>query len=280
MTAAKGLKRPLPPGTPVEVLGLTGLPAVGKEFYVVSDEKQAREIIALRQAKERKRQLQPVKRISLEELHSEIKQGKIKELKLIVKSDVSGSLEAVRDSLQKLETSEVKFQIVHAGIGPINASDAMLAKVADALILGFHVQPDERAREIIEREGLEVRTYNIIYELISEIKGALEGMLEPKIKKVFLGRAQIRKVFKLSRAGTIAGCYVNKGKILRSATVNLVRDNQAIFEGRISSLKRYKDDVREVSEGFECGISLSGFEDYREGDVIEAYEIQKIARKL
>ncbi len=269
-----------PPGTPVEVLGLTGLPEVGKEFYVVSDEKQAREIIALRQAKERKRQLKPVKRISLEELHSEIKQGKIKELKLIVKSDVSGSLEAVRDSLQKLETSEVKFQIVHAGIGPINASDAMLAKVADALILGFHVQPDERAREIIEREGLEVRTYNIIYELINEIKGALQGLLEPKIKKVFLGRAQIRKVFRLSRAGTVAGCYVSRGKIPRSATVDLIRDEQVIFQGRISNLKRYKDEVREVSEGFECGISLVGFDDYREGDVIEAYEIQKIARKL
>ncbi len=269
-----------PPGTPVEVLGLTGLPEVGKEFYVVSDEKQAREIIALRQEKERKLQLKPVKRISLEELHSEIKQGKIKELKLIVKSDVSGSLEAVRDSLQKLETSEVKFQIVHAGIGPINASDAMLAKVADALILGFHVQPDERAREIIEREGLEVRTYNIIYELISEIKGALQGLLEPKIKKVFLGRAQIRKVFKLSRAGTVAGCYVSRGKIPRSATVDLIRDEQVIFQGRISNLKRYKDEVREVSEGFECGISLAGFDDYREGDVIEACEIQKIARKL
>ncbi|MFH1338253.1 MAG: translation initiation factor IF-2 [Candidatus Omnitrophota bacterium] len=268
------------PGTPVEVLGLTGLPEVGKEFYVVNDEKQAREIVALRQEKERKRQFQPVKRLSLEELHSEIKQGKIKELRLIIKSDVSGSLEAVRDSLQKLATSEVKFQIVHGGIGSINTSDVMLAKVTDALILGFHVQPDERAAAIIEREGIEVRTYNIIYELISEIKGALEGLLEPKIKKVFLGRAQVRKVFNLSRAGTVAGCYVTKGKIPRSATVYLIRGEQVIFEGKISNLKRYKDDVREASEGFECGISLAGFDDYGEGDVIEAYEIQKIARKL
>jgi translation initiation factor IF-2 len=268
------------PGTPVEVLGLTGCPEVGEEFFVVPDEKQAREIISLREARERQRQLQPVRRISLEDLHLEIKQGKIKELKIIIKADVAGSLEAVCDCLEKLEAPEVKFQIIHAGIGPINISDAILAKVSDALILGFHVQPDERAKVLIEQEGIETRTYNIIYELIQELKSALEGMLEPKLKKVFLGRAQVRRVFKLSRAGIVAGCLVNKGKILRSATINLVRDNQAIFEGKIDSLKRYKDDVREVAEGFECGISLVGYEDYQEGDVIEAYEIQKIARKL
>ncbi|MFH1577475.1 MAG: translation initiation factor IF-2 [Candidatus Omnitrophota bacterium] len=268
------------PGTPIEVLGLTGLPEVGKEFFVVADEKQAREIIALREAKERKRRIQPVKRISLEELHSEIKQGKIKELKIIIKADVGGSLEAVRDSIGKLENPEVKFQIIHAGVGLINASDAILAKVANALILGFHVQPDERAKEIIEREGIEVRTYSIIYELIGELKAALEGMLDPKIKKVFLGRVEIRKVFKLSRSGTIAGCFVVKGKILRSATVSVVRNGEVVFEGKISSLKRFKDDVREAAEGFECGISLAGFDSYQEGDVIEAYEIQKIARTL
>ncbi len=269
-----------PPGTPVEILGLVGSPEVGERFFAIPDEKQAREIVALREEKETQRRLQPVKRISLEELHSEIEQGKIKELKIIIKADVAGSLEAVRDSLERLEAPEVKFQIIHAGIGPINVSDAMLAKVADALILGFHVQPDERAKELIEQEGIETRTYNIIYELIQELKAALEGLLEPKIKKVFLGRAQIRKVFNLSRAGTVAGCWVNKGKILRSATVNLVRNGQIIFEGKITNLKRYKDDVREVAEGFECGISLANFSDYQEGDVIEAYEVQKIARKL
>jgi len=269
-----------PAATPVEILGLTGTPEVGEEFFVVPDERRARELIALRKEKERQRHLQPIKRISLEDLHSEIKQGKIKELKIIIKADVAGSLEAVRDSLQKLETPEIKFQIIHAGIGPINTSDAMLASVTNAFILGFHVQPDERARELIDKEEIETRTYNIIYELIQELKAALEGMLEPKIKKVFLGRAQIRKVFKLSRAGTVAGCWVVKGKILRSATVNLVRDNQVIFEGAIANLKRYKDDVREVAEGFECGISLAGFDDYREGDIIEAYEVQRIARKL
>ncbi len=268
------------PGTPVEVLGLTGTPDVGEEFFVISDERQAREVISLREAKQRQQRIQPVKRVSLEELHSEIKQGKIKELKIIIKADVAGSLEAVRDSLERLEIPEVKFQIIHAGIGPINTSDAMLAKVTNAFILGFHVQPDERAKIIIEQEGIETRTYNIIYELIQELKSALEGMLEPKIKKVFLGRAQVRKVFKLSRAGAVAGCFVSKGKIVRSATINLVRNNQIVFEGRIANLKRFKDDIREAGEGFECGIALAGFEDYQVGDIIEAYEIQKIARKL
>ena len=267
-----------PPSTPVEVLGLSGLPEAGDKFFVIPDEKQARELVSLRQEEKRKSQIQSAKRISLEELHSEIKQGKIKELKIIIKADVAGSLEAVRDSLTKLEISEVKFQIIHAGIGSINASDVMLAKVTDALILGFHVQADEPAAELIEKEGIETRTYNIIYELIEELKAALEGMLEPKIKKVFLGRAEVRKVFKLSRAGAVAGCLVSKGKISRLATVNLIRNNQIIFEGKIANLKRYKDDVREVAEGFECGISLVGYQDYQEGDIIEAYEIQKIAR--
>jgi len=269
-----------PPGTAVEILGLTGPAEVGEEFFVISDEKQARELISLRKERERQRQAQPVKRVSLEDLHLEIQQGKIKELKILIKADVVGSLEAVRDSLEKLKIPEVKFQIIHAAIGPINFSDAMLAKVTDAVILGFHVQPDERAKAFIDQEDIEIRTYNIIYELIQDLRAALEGMLEPKIKKVFLGRAQIRKVFKLSRAGIIAGCMVSKGKILRSATVSLTRNNQVIFEGKIAGLKYHKDDVREAAEGFECGISLAGFQDYQEGDVIEAYEIQKIARKL
>lgn len=268
------------PATAVEVMGFTVVPEVGEELFVFSDEKQARELVSLRQAKERQRRLQPVKRLSLEDLHSEIQEGKIKELKIIIKADVAGSLEVVRDSLEKLQIPEVNFQIMHAGIGSINTSDVMLAKVTDAFILGFNVQPDGRAKELIEKEGIETRTYNIIYELIQELKAALEGMLEPKIKKVFLGRAQVRKIFKVSKAGTVAGCLVNKGKILRSAPVNLIRNNQTIFEGKISNLKRYKDDAREVGEGFECGISLAGFQDYQEGDVIEAYEIQKISRKL
>jgi translation initiation factor IF-2 len=198
----------------------------------------------------------------------------------VIKSDVRGSLEAIKDTLGKLNVSEIKMDIIHEGVGNINSSDVILAAASNALILGFHVAADERAKELVEKEGVEIRTYSVIYELANDVKAALEGMLEPKLKKVFLGRAEVRKVFKVSRAGTIAGSFISKGKITRSAAVNLVRNGEVVFEGNISSLKRFKDDVREVAEGFECGIALGGFDDYKEGDVIEAYEIEKIARKL
>jgi len=269
-----------PPACPVEVLGISGIPAAGEQFFVIEDERKARELAMLRQEKERQLQVKSVKRISLEDLYTQIKEGKIKELKLILKADVQGSLEAIRDALNKMNISEIKLDFIHEGVGNINASDAILAVASDALILGFNVVVDDLAKEIVAKEGLDVRTYNIIYELANDIKAALEGMLEPKLKKVFLGRAEIRKVFKLSRHGTIAGCFVTKGKFNRTCTVNLVRNGEVIFEGKLSSLKRFKEDVREVAEGFECGMGLSGFEDFKEGDIIEAYEIEKIARKL
>lgn len=268
------------PSCSVEVLGLSGVPEAGEQFFVIEDEKKARELALGRQEKEKQEQLRTVKRISLEDLYSQIKEGKLKELKLIIKADVQGSLEAIKDTLNKLNVSEIKLNIIHEGVGSINASDVILAVASDALILGFHVTADERAKELIAQEGVDVRTYNIIYELSNDMKQAMEGMLEPKLKKVFLGRAEVRKVFRISRAGTVAGCFVNKGKILRSSIVNLIRDEQVLFEGKISSLKRFKDDVREVTQGFECGIALANFEDLKEGDVIEAYEIEKIARRL
>jgi translation initiation factor IF-2 len=269
-----------PPACPVEVLGINGIPAAGEQFFVIEDEKKARELAMLRQEKERQLQVKSVKRISLEDLHTQIKEGKIKELKLILKADVQGSLEAIKDALNKMNISEIKLDFIHEGVGNINTSDAILAVASDALILGFNVVVDDLAKEIVAKEGLDVRTYNIIYELANDIKAALEGMLEPKLKKIFLGRAEIRKVFKLSRHGTIAGCFVTKGKFNRTCTVDLVRNGEVIFEGKLSSLKRFKDDVREVAEGFECGMGLSGFEDFKEGDIIEAYEIEKIARTL
>ena len=191
-----------------------------------------------------------------------------------------GSLEAIKETLNKFNASEIKLDIIHEGVGNINPSDVILAAASNALIVGFHVISDERAKELSAQEGVEIRVYNIIYELANEVKAALEGMLEPKLKKVFLGRAEIRKVMKISRSGIIAGSFVSKGKITRSASVNLVRNGEVVFEGSISSLKRFKDDVREVAEGFECGITLGGFDSYQEGDIIEAYEIEKIARKL
>ncbi|MDD5246844.1 MAG: translation initiation factor IF-2 [Candidatus Omnitrophica bacterium] len=269
-----------PPSYPVEILGLTGIPPAGEQFFVLKDDRQAKELAAMRQEKERVLQIKEARKISLEDLYNNIKEGKIKELKLIIKSDVQGSLEAIKDIINKLDVSEVKLEIIHDGVGNINSSDVILAVASNALILGFNIKADDLAKELSAKEGVEIRIYNIIYELANEIKLALEGMLEPKLKRIFLGRAEVRKVFKLSRSGTVAGSFVTKGKISRNAIVNLVRNGEAIFEGKMSNLKRFKDDVREVAEGFECGISLAGYENLQEGDVIEAFDVEKIARKL
>lgn len=268
------------PASPVEVLGLSGVPQAGEQFFVIEDERQVRDLAQLRQEKERQQQMKAVKRISLEDLHAQIQEGKLKELKLILKADVQGSLEAIKDTLGKLNVSEIKLDFIHDGVGAINTSDVILAVASNALILGFNVDADERAKEMAAKEGVDIKTYNIIYELANEIKAAVEGMLEPKLKRVFQGRAEIRKVFRLSRAGSIAGCFVSKGKITRSALVNVIRNGEVVFEGKLSSLKRFKDDVRDVSEGFECGLAVGGFEDYQEGDIVETFEIEKIARKL
>jgi len=268
------------PSTPVEVLGISGIPLAGEQFFVVEDEKTARELASKRQEAERVAQMKSAKKISLEELHAQIIEGKIKDLKMIIKADVQGSLEAIRDTLNRLNVSEIKLEIIHEGVGSINSSDVILAVASNALVLGFNVTAEDLAKDMASKEGVDVRTYNIIYELANDIKAAIEGMLEPKLKKVFLGRVEIRKVFKLSRSGTVAGCFVVKGKINRSANVSVVRNGQEIFGGKLSSLKRFKDDVRDVQEGFECGLTISGFDAIQEGDIVEAYEIEKIARKL
>lgn len=269
-----------PPAYPVEVLGLSGVAEAGEQFYVVDDEKMARELVETRVEKERQAQIKQAKRINLEDLYAEIKEGKLKELKLVIKADVQGSLEAIKDIINKIGAEEIKLDIIHEGVGNINSSDIILAVASNALVLGFNVVQDDRAKELSSKEGVDVRIYNIIYELANDIKQALEGMLEPKLKRVFLGRAEIRKVFKLSRSGTVAGSFVTKGKLNRQAIIDLVRNGERVFEGKLSSLKRFKDDVREVAEGFECGVTISGFDNLQEGDVIEAYEIEKIARKL
>ena len=269
-----------PPSYPVEILGLSGIPAAGEQFFIFDDDRQAKEISAMRHEKEKQQQVKEIKHIGLEGLYSSIKEGKIKELKLIIKADVQGSLEAIKDTFTKLKDSEIKLTVIHEGVGNINSSDVILAAASDALVLGFNIKQDELAKELSAKEGVEVRIYNVIYELSREIKAALEGMLEPTIKKNFLGRAEIRKVFNLSRSGAVAGCFVTKGKIARSASVNLVRNGEVLYEGNILNLKRFKDDVREVAEGFECGITLKGFESLQQSDIIEAFEIEKIARKL
>ncbi|MDO8748712.1 MAG: translation initiation factor IF-2 [Candidatus Omnitrophota bacterium] len=269
-----------PPSTPVEILGLSGLPESGEQFFVLSDEKKARELAGKRKAELRERQLKPIKMKSLEDFSKEIKEGKVKELKLILKSDVGGSLEAINESLKKIFTLEVNLNIIHQGIGGINVADVILAEASGAIILGFHVATDERSKAEADKTGVDIRTYTVIYELVNDIKTALEGLLEPKLKKIFMGRVIIRQVLKLSKAGTVAGCYVEKGKVNRSAKLSLLRNGELVYEGTVQSLKRFKDDVREVTEGMECGLSLAGFSEIMAGDVIEAYDVEKIARKL
>ncbi|MFH0877128.1 MAG: translation initiation factor IF-2 [Candidatus Omnitrophota bacterium] len=271
------------PSMPVEITGLSGVPEAGEHFYVVNDEKKARDIVARKQEESRRQRLEPaLKRahLHLEDLYKEIKSGGVKELNIILKADVQGSLEAIEDSLQKIGTKEVKITVMHKGVGLINTSDVVLAVASNAIIIGFHVEPDNLAKDMAHKEGIDIRTYRVIYEIVNDMKAALEGMLSPRIKKIFLGRAEIRKVFKLSKSGLVAGCMVRKGKILRGAQVVLVRNGQSVYEGKISALKRFKDDVRDVQEGFECGISLVNFEDVKEGDFIDAFELESIARKL
>ena len=268
------------PSFPVEVLGISGVPQPGEMFFAVEDESVARGIIEKRQEKEKLQQMKAIKRVSLEDLHNQIVEGKIKELKIIIKADVQGSLEAIKETLNKLNISEIKLTIIHEGVGNINSSDVILAAASDALILGFHVNIDDRARDLSSVEGVDIKLYNIIYELANDIKASIAGMLEPKLKKIFLGRAEVRKVFTLSRSGTVAGCYVTKGKIPRNAAISLLRNGQEVFAGKLSSLKRFKDDVRDVSEGFECGMAIAGYDTIQAGDIIEAFDFEKIVRKL
>ena len=269
-----------PPSKPVEILGLAGVPEAGDVFFVVADEKAAREIVNRRQDVAKATHLQPVKRITLEELSQQVKEGKAKELKVILKADVQGSAEALEQSIKNLETKDIKLDVIHSAVGSINESDVMLAAASNAIIIGFHVDLTPEAAPKAKLEEVDVRLYRIIYEAINDIKSAMEGMLEPTISEVFMGRADVRQVFKVSKAGTIAGCFLAKGKAVRGALCRLWRDKDKVYEGKIGSLKRFKDDVKEVAEGFECGISLDNFSNVNAGDVIEIYELKKTARKL
>ncbi|MFC1624199.1 translation initiation factor IF-2 [Candidatus Omnitrophota bacterium] len=268
------------PSKPVEILGLSGAPLAGEKFYVVEDEEKVKEIVSIRrmEAGRKKLEAKPQK-ISLEDLYNRIKDGEIKELKIILKADVQGSLEAIKDSLEKLSTDEVKLSVIHGQVGNINESDIMLSSASNAVVLGFHVDIMPNAKALSKQEGVDVRIYNIIYEAVNDVKAAMEGMLEPIIEETFLGRAEVREIFKVSKVGMVAGCFISKGKIPRDATCKLIRDKEVVFQGKISSLKHFKDDIKEAKEGFECGISLS-FKDVRKGDIIEAVEINKVARRL
>ncbi|MBU1062128.1 MAG: translation initiation factor IF-2, partial [Candidatus Omnitrophica bacterium] len=268
------------PSKPVEILGLSGVPLAGERFYTVTDEKKAIDIVTKRRLEEGRKKLEAsAKKISLEDLYDKIKEGEVKELKIILKADVQGSLEAIKDSLIKLSTEEVKLSAIHSQVGNINESDVMLATASNAVILGFHVDITPNAKALSKQEGVDIRLYNIIYEAVNDVKAAMEGMLEPVIEETFLGRAEVREIFKVSRVGLVAGCFISKGRIPRDAICKILRDKDVVFKGKISSLKHFKDDMKEAKEGFECGISFS-FNDIKKGDIIEAIEVRKVARRL
>ncbi len=269
-----------PPSKPVTILGLSGVPMAGDEFFVVRDEKKARTLSVLKQDEARSRRLKSSQRVTLEDFYTKMKEGVAKELAILLKGDVQGSVEALKASLLELNTKDVKVNVIHADVGNISESDVMLAVASNAVVMGFNVKTDEGAAALAAKEGIEIKPYGIIYEAIEDVRAAMEGLLEPISKEVFVGRATIKQVFRVTKAGTIAGSQVVKGKIIRTGIAKLVRDRAVIYEGKIASLKRFKDDVREVAEGFECGIGLAGHDDIKVGDLIEVYQIEKVARRL
>jgi translation initiation factor IF-2 len=277
MTNDKGMRiKEAGPSTPVEIIGLSDVPAAGDLFEVVKDEKMARELVEKRKFEQKQETFQDRAKVSLDELFSQIQTGDVKTLNLIVKADVQGSVEAVRSSLLKLSNDEVKVKVIHNAVGAITESDVMLAHASNAIIIGFNVRPDGNVRAQAEKDKVDIRLYRIIYDCLEEMEAALKGMLAPKFTENVLGHAEVRQTFRVSGVGTICGCYVKDGKIVRSASVRLVRDGIVIYEGKIDSLKRFKDDAKEVAEGFECGIGLEKYNDIKEGDVIEAYLMEEV----
>ena len=267
------------PSIPVEILGLSEVPAAGDRFIVCKDEKTARNMADLRKQKIKADSHQASNRVSLEDLYSQIQEGKVKELAIVVKADVQGSVEAIRQSLEKLSTDDVKVRVIHGAVGAITETDVTLAAASNALVIGFNVRPDGNATVQAEKENIEIKTYRSIYDAIEDVKSAMIGMLEPEYKEVVNGKAEVRMTYKISNVGTIAGCYVTDGKIVRNSEIRVIRDGIVIFESTLASLKRFKDDAKEVAKGYECGLSVEKFNDLKEGDVIESFTMEAIKRK-
>lgn len=267
------------PSTPVEVIGFSSVPHASAEFIGMDDEKKARNIAEYWLRRDREKELSSTSKITLEQLYQKIREG-VKDLNVILKADVQGAIEALSDAFNKLTTNDIKLNIIHSSSGTITETDVMLASASDAIIIGFNVRPDSRVSELAEQEGVEIKLYDIIYNAIADVRDAMEGLLEPEYKDVVQGRAEIRELFRVPKIGTIAGSFVTEGKITRKSNVRLVRDGIQIFDGKIMSLKRFKDDAKEVLSGFECGIGIDGFNDLKQGDFIEAYAQEKIERKL
>lgn len=269
------------PSTPVEVIGFSEVPSAGDVFTVVADEKRARQIALTRFQKQRSIEIAKAKKLTLDELYTKIKEGQIKELNIIIKADVQGSVEAIKDAFEGIVHPEVKVRVIHTSVGGITESDVMLATASNAIIIGFNVRPETKASALAEKEGVDIRLYNVIYEAIGDVRKALEGLLEPTLKEKVLGRAEVRQLFPVSRLGTIAGCYVTDGYIARSCDgIRVLRDNVVVYEGKLGTLRRFKDDVKEVQTGYECGILIENFNDIKIGDILENFIIEKIAAKL
>ncbi|MDN4594455.1 translation initiation factor IF-2 [Polycladomyces subterraneus] len=267
-----------PPSTPVEILGLQDVPNAGDAFMVFEDEKKARAIAEKRAEKQRQQELRAQSRVTLDDLYKQIQEGEVKELNIIIKADVQGSVEALRGALEKIDVEGVRVKIIHSAVGAITESDIILASASNAIIIGFNVRPEPNARATAEQEKVDIRLHRVIYNVIEEIEAAMKGMLDPEYEEKVVGSAEVRQIFKVSRIGTIAGCYVTEGKIVRDGKVRLIRDGIVVHDGEIDTLKRFKDDVREVAQGYECGLTLKNFNDIKEGDVVEVYVIQEVER--
>ena len=277
MTNDKGKKvKKAGPSTPVEITGLNEVPEAGDTFYEVKDEKTAKHLMERRKRQARDKALNATNKVTLDDLFSQIEKGNLKQLNIIVKADVQGSVEAVKQSLEKLSNDEVKVKVIHANVGAITESDETLANVSNAIIIGFNVRPQPIAKDMAEKENVEIKTYSVIYNAIEDVEAAMKGMLDPVYKEVVIGNAEVRQTFKISNVGTIAGCYVTNGKVARNAGVRVLRDNVVIHDGKLVSLKRMKDDAKEVASGYECGIQIEDYNDIKEGDIIEAYVMEQV----
>jgi translation initiation factor IF-2 len=272
--------REAPPAAPVQVLGFTGMPQAGDQLVVFDSESEARDIALKRQQLRREQSFRQVRRLTLDQISKRIAEGEVKELMIVLKADVDGSLEAIADTLMEIKHESVGVRIIHRGVGAITESDVLLAEASQAVVLGFHVEPTSKARDLAAKEDVDIRLYSIIYDLVNDIKLALEGMLEPEKREEVTGSLEIRNIFKASKIGMIAGCFVVSGKVARNAIVRIKRDGKVVQTSRISSLKRFKDDVREVAAGFECGLTLDNFEAIEVGDTLEAIQVVETARTL
>ncbi|NME97274.1 translation initiation factor IF-2 [Aneurinibacillus aneurinilyticus] len=267
-----------PPSTPVEITGLNDVPQAGDQFMVFEDEKMARQVGERRSSSRREKELRASARVSLDDLFNQIKEGEMKDINVIIKGDVQGSVEALRGSLEKIDVEGVRVQIIHTGVGAITESDVILASASNAIIIGFNVRPEPNARVTAEAEKVDIRLHRIIYKVMEEIEAAMKGMLEPVYEEKVIGQAEVRQTFKVSRVGTIAGCYITDGKIQRDAGIRVIREGIVIYEGKIDALKRFKDDAREVAQGYECGITVEKYNDIKEGDVLEAFIMEEVAQ--